>query len=135
MSEHEREREDAAVVRAEEELLVDARTEVVGGVRAHKRVESEPVDELVSREVEEADVERAGPNENDSGEVETLPDGSVSIPVLEEELVVSKRLVVRERIVIRKRTVTEDQRIRAELRKERVDLETVGDVETDPDTA
>ena len=31
----------------------------------------------------------------DSGEVETLPDGSISIPVFEEQLVITKRLVVR----------------------------------------
>jgi uncharacterized protein (TIGR02271 family) len=83
--------------------------------------------ELVARDVEEADVERMPAAEGDSGEVETLPDGSVSIPVLEEELEVRKRVVVRERIVIRKRTVTEEKHVRAELRRERVEVE--GDVD------
>lgn len=55
--------------------------------------------------------------------METLPDGSVSIPVLEEELVVSKRMVVRERIIIRKRTVSEEQPIEAELRRERLEID------------
>jgi uncharacterized protein (TIGR02271 family) len=84
-----------------------------------------------SRDVEEADVERVPAGEGDSGEIETLADGSMSIPVLEEELVVTNRVVVRERIVIRQRTVTREERIRAELRKERVELETKGDMDVE----
>ena len=77
--------------------------------------------ETIPQSVEQlADLERAAPNEGDSGEVEVLPDGSVSIPVLEEELVVEKRTVVRERVIIRKRTETRHEQIEATLRKERV---------------
>ena len=61
--------------------------------------------------------------EGDSGEIETLPDGSVSIPVLEEELVVTKRVVVRERIVVHKDVAARVERVEAELRRERVELE------------
>ena len=121
-----------AVVRHEEELDVGTRTVDAGTIRAHKSVETHDVDELVGRELEHADVERVAAGEGDSGEVETLPDGSVSIPLLEEELVITKRLVVRERIVIRKRTVTEEQRVRAELRRERVEID--GPVEEEPST-
>ena len=113
----------ASVVRSEEQLEVGTAAFEAGAVHAKKRVETERVEEIVPREVEDADVERVGPGESDSGEIETLPDGSVSIPILEEELVVTKRTVVRERIVIRKRTRTEEQRVEAELRKERVEVE------------
>jgi uncharacterized protein (TIGR02271 family) len=75
------------------------------------------------RRIEEARFERLAAEDGDSGRVETLPDGSVSIPVLEEELVITKRTVVRERIVIRKRTTTQHERIEADLRRERVVLE------------
>ncbi|MBA2568197.1 MAG: DUF2382 domain-containing protein [Actinobacteria bacterium] len=92
-------------------------------LRAHKRVETEAVSESLPRAVEHAEVERIGANEGDSGEIETLPDGSISIPVLEEELVITRRVVVRERIVIRKETRTEHEVVRAELRKERVEIE------------
>ena len=92
-----------------------------------KAAEHERVAQVVGRDVEDADIERAPAHAEDSGEVETLPDGSVSIPVLEEELVITKRLVVRERIVIRKRTVVEEDRLRAELRRERVEVD--GDVD------
>lgn len=59
----------------------------------------------------------------DSGEVETLPDGSVSIPVFEEQLVVEKRLVVRERIVVRKELVTDEQVVTADLDREHVSVD------------
>ena len=69
------------------------------------------------------DLERRPPNEYDSGEIETLPDGSISIPVLEERLVVSKRRVVRERIVVGKQVVTQEQEIEADLRSERIEID------------
>ena len=115
-----------SVLRSEEELVVDTRPVVAGTVRARKLVDSERVEQLVDREVEEADVERVPAAEGDRGEVETLPDGSVSVPVFEEQLVVEKRLVVRERVVIRKRTATEKHRVEADLRGERVEIETDG---------
>jgi len=73
--------------------------------------------------VEHAEFEREAPLEGDSGEVEVLPDGSVSIPVFEEELVIEKRLVVRERVIVRKHTVTEEHLVEADLRRERVEVE------------
>ncbi len=124
--------DEREIVRHEEELTAETRP-VEQTLRASKRVEREPVDELVPRELERADVEYAAVGAEDSGEVEMLPDGSVSIPVLEEELVITKRTVVRERIVIRKRVETVHERIRTELRKERVELETEGDVDVSVD--
>lgn len=60
-------------------------------------------------------------DEVDSGEIETLSDGAISIPILEEELVVTKRVVVRERIIVRKDTRLEHRTVNAELRRERVE--------------
>ena len=116
-------RGDAELVRSEEELEVSVTERRAGAVRANKRVETEHVSELVERGIEHADVERSAAVEGDSGQVETLPDGSISIPVFEEQLVVEKRLVVRERIVIRKHTVVEQELVEADLQKERVDVE------------
>jgi uncharacterized protein (TIGR02271 family) len=111
------------VVRHEEELLVEAAPVEIGSVHVRKRIEREHVKHVTTREVEEADVERRAVQGEDSGQIETLPDGSVSIPVFEEELVVTKRLVVRERIIIRKHTRTHDQVVRSTLRRERVDVD------------
>jgi uncharacterized protein (TIGR02271 family) len=106
----------------EEEMDLATAVREVGVIRARKRIANEEVDEVFPRTVERADVERIAPNERDSGEIETLPDGSISIPVLEEELVVTKRVVVRERIVIRKETNVEQHEVRAELRRERLEI-------------
>ena len=116
-------REEAGVTRHEEELRVGVELDDAGSVRARKRVETEVAEQVVPRQIEHAEIERVAPTDGDSGKVETLPDGSVSIPILEEELVVTKRLVVRERVVIRKRTVTEHERVTAELRRERVEVD------------
>ena len=114
---------DGSLVLSEEELEIDVATNESGRVRARKVVDEERVEQVVPRGTEYAEVEHGPPDEVDSGLVETLPDGSVSIPVFEEQLVVEKRLVVRERIVIRKRTVFEDQRVDADLRRERVEVD------------
>lgn len=71
----------------------------------------------------ETEVQAVADAEADSGLVETLPDGSLSIPVFEEQIVVTKRLVVRERIVVRKHTVYEDHVVSADVKRERLEVE------------
>ena len=115
--------EPASIVRSEEELRVGTERVEVGRVRARKVVDTEHVSQTVPRYVEHADVQRVAPNGVDSGQVETLPDGSISIPVFEERLVVEKRLVVTERVIIRKWSTNEDQEVQAELRRERIEIE------------
>jgi uncharacterized protein (TIGR02271 family) len=108
-----RDREDnetTSIVRSEEELRTGTEREEVGRVRARKVVDTEHVRQVVPRYTERADVERVAPEAEDSGQVETLPDGSVSIPVFEERLVIEKRLVVTERVIIRKWRTSEDRR-------------------------
>ncbi len=120
-----------ALIRHEEELAIGTRTIESGTVRARKEVTTESVSAPVTRQVEDFDhVDRVAPAAQDSGQIETLEDGSISIPILEEELVITKRLVVRERVILRKRVTTEHQVVEAELRRERVSVE--GDVEREP---
>ena len=115
---------EVEVIGSEEQLHVHLADTEVGRVRARKVHDTYHVDEVVPRQVEHAEVERVAVDGTDSGEVETLPDGSVSIPVFEERIVVQKQLVVRERVILRKYRTTEDQRIEADLRRERVEVET-----------
>jgi uncharacterized protein (TIGR02271 family) len=116
----------------EERAHVGTETVESGSVRVRKHVESYPVTEVVPRNIEHADTsERVAAVEGDSGEVETLEDGSISIPVFEEVLVVTKRLVVRERVIVRKRTVIDEYTLQTELQREHVTVE--GDVD-DPVT-
>ena len=115
---------EEALVLHEEELSLARAPGEAGRVRARKRVETEKVERIVPRERELFDeVERRAPADGDTGEVETLPDGSVSIPILEEELVVTKRTVVRERVIVRKVTVVEQEQVEAELRRERLEID------------
>ena len=112
------------VIRSEEELRVGTVQHEVGRVRARKVVDSEHVEHVVPRYTEQAEVERAQAEPEDSGEVETLPDGSISIPVFEEQLIVEKRLVVRERVILRNHRVSEEHRVEADLRREHVEIDT-----------
>jgi uncharacterized protein (TIGR02271 family) len=117
-----------AVTRSEEQLRLERTEHEIGKVRVRKQIEEDSVEETFDRRTEHADMERLPPEHNDSGEIETLPDGSVSIPVFEEQLVVQKRLVVRERIIIRKEVVTEQQQVTADLKRERVEIDADTDV-------
>lgn len=121
----ERDRTADSLVRHEERLRLGKDIEEIGALRIHKRVETDEVTTQVPRGREEHRIERTPPDERDSGQVETLPDGSISIPVFEEELVISRRLVVRERIIVRKQTHYEAEPIREELRREEVEVERI----------
>lgn len=120
----------AGVTRLEEEALVRTEVHEAGKVRVRKYLESETVEHVVPRRSERADLgEHVPAVEGDSGEIEVLEDGSVSIPIFEEELVVTKRFVVRERLIVRKVTEIDEHRLQTELRKERVEVQTEGDVD------
>jgi uncharacterized protein (TIGR02271 family) len=125
------------VVVSEERLKVGTATKRTGTARARKKVDVEKVSTRVQRGTEYADTERlvVPDAEADSGQVETLPDGSLSIPVFEEQIVVTKRLVVRERVVIRKHTVYEEHVVSADLKRERLEVEADGDVVIHDDAA
>jgi uncharacterized protein (TIGR02271 family) len=86
------------------------------------------VDEIVPRYVEHAEVERADAEPTDSGQVETLADGSISIPIFEEQIVIEKRLVVRERVILRKYRTTEEHRVEADLLRERLEIDASPDI-------
>ena len=130
-----RDRAEAEVTRHEERAVVGTELHESGRVRVRKHVETYPVEEVVSRGVEHADTsERLPAAEGDSGEVETLEDGSVSIPVFEEVLVVTKKLVVRERVIVRKHTVVDEHVIETELRREHVTVDSEGDARVEDRT-
>jgi len=118
---------EVEVVRREEELEVERVQREVGRVRIRKILEERPFEDVVARGIEHAEFERVPAHDDDSGELEQLPDGSVSIPVLEEQLVIEKRVVVRERVIVRKRVEQASQRIHADLRRE------VMEVDVDPE--
>jgi stress response protein YsnF len=111
------------LIRHEQELDVTSRSTKIGGVRVRTDPEAVKVERSVPRHSEVADVRTTNANERDSGEVETLPDGSISIPIFEEQLVVTRRRRVRERLIVKKRTVTHHEMVRGEVVRERVSVE------------
>lgn len=125
----ERPDDQAEVVRREEEVVVGRVEREVGDVRMRKVVEERPFEDVVPRGIEHADFERVPADPEDAGDVRQLADGSVSIPVFEEQLVVEKRVIVRERVLVRKRVESVPQQIRADLRRE------VVEVDVDPEAA
>ena len=118
-----------------ERMVTGTELHETGKVRVRKHVETHPVEYSVPREVEHADTsERVNAEEGDSGEVEVLEDGSVSIPIFEEVLVVTKRLVVRERVIVRKHTVVDEHTLQTELRREHVTVDADEGVDLDDRT-
>ena len=116
--------ERPSLVRHEEEATVAKRWKGVGYARVRREVESGTVRADYPRQRDELALERIPAGENDSGQIETLPDGSISVPLFEEELVVSKRTILRERVIIRKNTVTDWETVKAELRREHISIDT-----------
>jgi uncharacterized protein (TIGR02271 family) len=121
------------VLREEQIARVDAAWRGSGSVRARKVVDTYRVVDDVPVRVDEVVVDRVPVEADDSGRIETLPDGSISIPVYEEEVVVEKRTILRERVIIRRDVVTETERVETELRKERVEIEADEGIEVDLD--
>jgi stress response protein YsnF len=64
-----------------------------------------------------------------ASEIATLADGSLSIPLYEEELVVTKRTVLRERLIVRKEIAARTERVEAELRREQVEIDADDEIE------
>jgi uncharacterized protein (TIGR02271 family) len=113
--------EELRVQRAEEELRVDTREREAGTLRVRKRVriEHEQIEVPVKRE--EVYVERV-PVEGEASEGE-IGDDEVVVPIIEEEVVVSKRPVVKEEIRIRKDVVEDTEVVEEDVRREEIDVE------------
>lgn len=98
----------------QEEVSVDKRRVITGGVRVSKvvREHEEVIDEPLTQE--EVEVERVPINQVVNGEMRVRQEGdTMIIPILEEVLVVSKQLILKEEVRITKRrtTVSEPQRV------------------------
>jgi uncharacterized protein (TIGR02271 family) len=109
-----------------EELVVERRAHVTGGVRLHKSVSERValIDEPIVRErvaVERIAIDRPLRD----GQIPSVreQDGVLIVPVIEEVLVVEKRLMLKEELHVRR--IREETRDRQEvaLRREHVDVE------------
>jgi uncharacterized protein (TIGR02271 family) len=128
---------DTSVVRSEEQLHVGTRLQDAGRLLVRKFVGERNDSQDVERSSEQMEVETTPAEDGDSGEVITLPDGSLSIPLFEERIVVEKRMFVRERMIVRKFSVAHQERVSADVRFEQVevvpDAEVSDRIEAGPD--
>ena len=122
--------EDAGleVVRSEEELHLGTRLQDAGRVLVRKLVGERHDSQEVERQVEQARVDTQTAEPGDTGEVLTLPDGSLSIPVFEEKVFIEKRLVVKERLVVSKFSMAHREQVETDVRVEHVEVVAEPDV-------
>jgi uncharacterized protein (TIGR02271 family) len=113
--------DELRVQRSEEELLAGTREREVGSVNVRKRVRTDRERIEVPTRREEVSVERV-PVRGEASEAQIGAD-EVSVPVVEDEVVVQKKPVAKEEIRIRKDVVHERQIVEEDLRREEVDIE------------
>lgn len=117
---------DTASIRLEEERMqVDKRPVQTGEVVVHKRIveETETVDVPVRHE--EVVIERVHMND----QPDTNPrfeDETITIPVMEEKVEVTKRPVITDEIKIHKQNVEKTEPVTTTLRKEKLDVDRSG---------
>lgn len=118
-----RERDEARVTRAEEELAIGKRRVRSGEVNLKKHVETEHVSQPVAVKREEVTIDRKPAAEGRTASPPALTEDEIRVPVTEEEIVVDKRPVVKEEIVVKKKAVEDTRTVEADLKKERVEID------------
>src|SRR5687767_11512808 len=113
--------DELRVQRSEEELLAGTREREVGSVKVRKRVRTDRERVEVPTRREEVSVERV-PVSGEASEAQIGAD-EVSVPLVEDEVVVQKKPVAKEEIRIRKDVVHERQIVEEDVRREEVDIE------------
>jgi uncharacterized protein (TIGR02271 family) len=118
--------EEARVPVSEEELRADKTTTQVGEIKVRKIVHSELRHFTVPVMKEEVRIERVPVSGREGTLVpdeSTFQEKTISIPVTEEEITVSKRPVVKEEVRVSKERITREEPVEGEVRKEEVRIE------------
>ncbi|MDP9474550.1 MAG: PRC and DUF2382 domain-containing protein [Actinomycetota bacterium] len=115
------EADELTVQRSEEELRAGVREREAGRIKVRKQVKTEREQVRVPKRREEVAVDRVPVNE--PGSESEIGEDDVSVPVVEEEVVVEKRPVVKEEVRIRKDVVADEEVVEEEVRKEEVDID------------
>jgi hypothetical protein len=116
-------RDGAEVIRSDEVLHVGRRERPFGSARVTKTIVSRPVTEEVELLADHLVLDEVLVEDGaaDSGEVETTPEGDLSVPVLAERLVLRTETYVAKRLVLRRTRVPHRREaVRETLRAERV---------------
>jgi uncharacterized protein (TIGR02271 family) len=124
-----RSEKDIAVPVVEEELDAVKREREAGQVRIHKTVETQHKTVEVPVRQEKVTVERVAATDRHAATGDAFHEESISVPVHTEEVEVRKRPVVKEEVRVRKDAFEQERRVAADVRKEKVDVRTEGEVD------
>ena len=113
--------DELRVQRSEEELVAGTREREAGALKVRKRVRTDRERVEVPTRREEVSVERV-PVSGEATEAQ-IGEDEVSVPVVEDEVVVQKKPVVKEEIRVRKDVVHKRQIVEEDVRREEVDIE------------
>jgi uncharacterized protein (TIGR02271 family) len=113
--------DELRVQRTEEELAAGTREVEAGQVSVRKNVRTDRESIEVPTRHEEVSVERV-PLLGEASVAE-IGEDEVSVPVTEEEVVVSKRPVVKEEVRVRKDVVSDTEVVEEDLRREEIEIE------------
>jgi uncharacterized protein (TIGR02271 family) len=113
--------DELRVERSEEELRAGTREREAGRMNVRKRVLTDREQVKVPTRHEEVSVERVPVDEEGTGA--EIGDDEVSVPVVEDEVVVDKRPVVKEEVRVRKDIVEDEEVIEEDVRKEEIDVD------------
>lgn len=111
----------------EEELIAEKRVREAGEVRVHKDVTTEHRQISVPVTKEEVRVERVPADASAKVGEGAFEEGTMSIPVREEEVEIRKRPVVREQVRVSRTARQEERRADADVRREDVRIEGEGE--------
>ncbi|HEX5421546.1 MAG TPA: PRC and DUF2382 domain-containing protein [Gammaproteobacteria bacterium] len=125
------ESDEVAVPKVEEELNVGKRAVQAGEVRLHKVVRTEHKEVPVDLRREEVHVERAPASGTTRVPGDAFEEKDITIPVMEEEPVVSKEARVTEEVRVKKDAGTERRTVGGEVRKTDVEIDEEGNVDTE----
>ena len=114
----------------EEEVVPTKQTVQAGEVEVRKTVQEEQREVPVNLRHEEVYIDRHEVDQPVTGEVGELTDETIRVPVYEEQAHLEKRGRVAEEVVIGKDVEQERQTLTGTVRREEVDVDLEGDVDT-----
>jgi uncharacterized protein (TIGR02271 family) len=114
--------DELRVQRSEEELRVGTREREAGILNVRKRVRTDREQVRVPKRREEVTIERVPVEGREASEAE-IGEDEVTMPVVEDEVVVEKRPVVKEELRVRKDVVEDEEVVEEDVRREEVDVD------------
>ncbi|WP_433466145.1 PRC and DUF2382 domain-containing protein [Spirillospora sp. CA-128828] len=110
------------ITRSEEQMRIDTERHEAGRVRVHKWVETEMVERTIPVSHEELKVDREPITGGRPDPKITISEEDQEIILYEERPVIAKETVPVERVRLRTEQVQDEQTVRGELRKERIEV-------------